>query len=166
MESHILHHDKQRFEPKDKVCLFCKKSSLNRNMEDNLFTPVYAVQDRTNLLVYSNVKFKKIDVGVPRCENCRRVHSTVSIISNIAIFFAVITTLVLPIYLSVEFNFSTIGLVIALALTFGVVVLIAMGVEKGLLAMYDVRSKKDGSLKDPLIKEFLRGGWSLKRPTA
>ena len=166
MESHILNHERQRFEPKDTVCLFCTNKSSTRNMEDNLFTPVYCVQDRTNLLVYSNVKFNKIEVGVPRCGNCRSTHVKVNIVSNIFVFIAVFTTLILPVYLAVKFSLSTVGMVIALASTFGLTVLITMGVEKGLLSLYDVKSKKDGSLRDPLIKEFLRGGWSLKRPRA
>jgi hypothetical protein len=166
METHILNAGQQRFEPVSKDCLFCKNKTRNKNMEDNLFTPVYRTKDRSNYVVYRNVKFNEIKIGVPRCESCKNIDSNVSIITNLLIFVSVFTTLILPIYLAVEFKLPTLGLVIALATTFGIMVLITMGLERGMLAMNNVYSKKDGSMRDPLIKEFLRGGWSLKRPTA
>ena len=65
METHILNAGQQRFEPVSKDCLFCKNKTRNKNMEDNLFTPVYRTKDRSNYVVYRNVKFNEIKIGVP-----------------------------------------------------------------------------------------------------
>ena len=53
-----------------------------------------------------------------------------------------------------------------MALTFGSVYLAMVGIEKGILNANDVKSEKEGALRDPLIRSFLAGGWSINRPSA
>jgi len=166
MESHIFNPTQKRFEPKNKNCLFCKTGSNNSNMEDNCFYSVYNVKDRTNLVVFRNVKFNEIKIGIPRCESCRKIHSTARIATHIVLFVGIPLVFVIPVYLSVVYDLGTIGIIFLLAATFGLVYFSMVGIEKAIFSSKNIISEKDGALKEPLVKDFLRSGWSIDRPRA
>ncbi len=166
METHVYNESFRRFEPKKKVCLFCKTKALNSSMEDNCFSSVYNIQNRTNIVVYRNVKFNEVKIGIPRCSKCCSVHSMAKISSYVTVFVGVLLVFIIPIYLAVQFDLGTIGMIFLVILMFGLVYLAVLAVEKAILSTYDVISEKDGAMKEPLVREFLRNGWSLDRPTA
>lgn len=166
MENHIFNESRKRFEPQDKKCSFCRTGSNNSKMEDNCFYSVYNVQDRTNLVVFRNVKFSEVKIGIPRCEKCRKVHSTAKITSYITLFIGVPLIFIIPIFFSVKFDLGTVGMVVLLAATFGLVYLAMVGIEKAIFNSYEVKSEKDGALLNPLVQNFIRSGWSIERPRA
>ena len=166
MDSHIFNQSEKRFEPKDKKCSFCKPRSNNSKMEDNCFYSVYNVQDRTNLVVFRNVKFSEVKIGIPRCESCRKVHSKAKTANYLALFIGIPLVFIIPIYFSVKFDLGTVGMILLLVMTFGLVYLAMIGIEKAIFSSYDVKSEKDGALLDPLIQSFLINGWSIERPRA
>ncbi len=166
MQSHTFNESRKRFEPHNKKCSFCRTGGRNTNMEDNCFYSVYNIQDRTNLLVYRNVKFNEIKIGVPRCTSCRSVHSNAKMASHISVFVGVLLIFIIPIYFTVKFSLGTIGLILLMASTFGLVYLGMKALEKGILDANEVKSEKEGALREPLVREFLRNGWSDTRPTA
>ncbi|MFK8008237.1 MAG: hypothetical protein AB8H03_17905 [Saprospiraceae bacterium] len=166
MDSHIFNKLEKRFEPNEKKCSFCKPRSNNSKMEDNCFYSVYNVQDRTNLVVFRNVKFSEVKIGIPRCEGCRKVHSKAKIASYFTLFIGIPLVFIIPIYFSVQFDLGTVGMIFLLAMTFGLVYLAMVGIEKAIFNSYDIISEKDGALLDPLIQNFLRSGWSIERPRA
>ncbi|MBK9980866.1 MAG: hypothetical protein IPP15_00335 [Saprospiraceae bacterium] len=166
METHTLNEARKRLEPLSTQCAFCSTGTHSSNMEDNRFSPVYRIQDRTNLLVYRNVKFNEIQIGIPRCERCRKVHSNVKLASDIAIFFGVLLVFIIPVAFAIIFNTSTFGMIVMLIVTVGLVYLGVRALEKGILSACKVISEKDGALEEPLVREFLKNGWSLDRPRA
>ncbi len=166
MDTHIFNQLKTRFEPKDIKCSFCRTGSNKSKMEDNCFYSVYNVQDRTNLIVFRNVKFNEIKIGIPRCASCRKVHFTAKMASYLTLFIGIPLVFIIPIYFSVKFDLGTIGMILLLAMTFGLVYLAMVGIEKAIFSAYDIKSEKDGALLDPLIQSFLIGGWSIERPRA
>ncbi|MBK9255688.1 MAG: hypothetical protein IPM42_09400 [Saprospiraceae bacterium] len=166
LNTHILNETKRRFEPINTKCSFCNTGSHNKMMEDNCFSSVYNVRDRTNLLVYRNVKFNEVKIGVPRCKSCRSVHSTVNTLTNIVIIIGVLLVFVVPITISVSLKTSTAVMFVMMALMVGIVYLTVTALDKAILSSNKTLSEKEGALKEPLVLEFLRRGWSLKRPTA
>ena len=166
MENHIFNERRKRFEPKDRKCAFCKTGTNNGQMEDNCFFSVYNEKGRTNLVVFRNVKFNEVKIGVPRCEACSKTHSLVKGTSCLAIIVAVLSVFVVPIYLSVTFDLGTVPMIILMAITFGLAVLAVMGLEKFILNLKDVKSEKDGALTNDLVRAFVRNGWSVDRPNA
>ena len=166
METHKFNEYLRRFEPLHTKCLFCRAGKDSSHMEDNCFYSVYNVQDRTNVIVYRNVKFKEVKIGVPRCEKCKSVHSKAKVTTNITIFVGVLLVFIIPIYFSVEFDLGTVGMIFMLALTAGLVFLIVFAIEKAILNGYDVKSEKDGARTVPLVRDFLRNGWTDDRPSA
>lgn len=166
MDTHTFNESQKRFEPLYKKCSFCKTGSNKSKMEDNCFYSVYNVQDRTNLVVFRNVKFKEIKIGIPRCENCRKVHSKAKIANYLTLFIGIPLVFIIPIYFSALYDLGTIGLVLLLGSTFGLVYLAMIGIEKAIFNSYDVKSEKDGAVLEPLVQNFLRSGWSTDRPRA
>ena len=166
MQTHTFNESRRRFKPHNKKCSFCRSGARNTNMEDNCFYSVYNIQDRTNLVVYRNVKFKEVKISIPRCASCRRVHSAAKTSTYISVFIGVLLIFIIPIYFSVKFSLGTFGLIIMMAATFGLVYLGMVAIEKGILNANEVTSEKDGALKEPLVRDFLRNGWSITRPTA
>lgn len=167
MNSHTLNEIEKRFEPIDTACRFCNKGAHSARMADNQFTSVYAVKDRTNIIIYSNVKFSQVKIGISRCENCSSTHSKVKIFTNLILIFGVISIFVVPIVIAVMLDIvSTIFILFLMAIMFGIVYFSMVGVEKYILGKYETLSEKEGALREPLVKEFLRNGWSLDRPTA
>lgn len=73
-DTHVLNERLKRLEPITTKCQFCNNNHSTA-MNDNYFVPVFKVQDRTNVIVYSSVKFSKLLIGIPRCNGCRDIQS-------------------------------------------------------------------------------------------
>ncbi len=166
MENHTFNESRKRFEPKNTKCTFCKTGSNNSKMEDNCFYSIYNVQDRTNLVVFRNVKFNEVKIGIPRCEGCKKAHSVAKTSGCLSTIVGVPLVFIIPIYCSVAFDLGTVGLIVMLVLTFGLVCLAVIGLEKLIFKTYDIKSEKEGALTDTLVQSFLVSGWSIDRPRA
>ena len=73
MDTHIFNETTKRLEPVGEVCVFCGK----RHAEYITYESLYKEKSRTNLVVYRNVKFSKIDIGASTCSNCLKVHKKI-----------------------------------------------------------------------------------------
>lgn len=166
METHTFNQFEKRFEPKIKKCSYCKTGGQNSKMEDNCFYSLYNIKDRTNLVVFRNVKFNEVKIGIPRCEGCRKVHSNIKTAVYIILFLGIPFGLFLVVYVSFKFSLGIIGMIILMALIFGTVYLSMVGIEKIILNNSNIKSEKDGALMEPLVKSFVRSGWSTDRPQA
>jgi hypothetical protein len=166
METHILSESKKVFDPLATNCAFCKTGTHSKSKQDNYLAPVYRTQNRTNLVVYRNVKFNEIKIGIPRCKSCKSAHSVVKTASHLSVFIGVILFFVITMSLSMMFDAGIFGMIISMAVAFGLIYLMVTGIEKAILSYYNVITEKEGALKEPLVREFLRNGWSIDRPKA
>lgn len=159
LEGHTLNEQEKRIEPVDTLCRFCGQTHSTK-MDRNYFVPVFKVQDRTSLVIYSSVKFSKVSVGIPRCTRCFVTHqenawkswgiSTASAITLIILGFTI---------------FGYWGVFVArpsfvLLFVSGILLSDFLDRKKGLMR------KKDVANRDPLIQQMLISGWSLTPPTA
>ncbi len=166
METHTFNERKKRFEPKIRKCTFCKTGLNNNLMEDNCFYDLYNVKDRTNLVVFRNVKFNKVKIGIPRCSNCRKLHSRSKTATYIVLFLGIPLIFIIPVYFSVVFDLGTFIMIILLVATFGMVYGAMVATEKIILNSNDVKTEKDGAITDPLVRTFMASGWSIEPPRA
>ena len=166
VDTHTFNQSKKLFEPRHSKCNFCNAGAHSTSKLDNCFFSVYNIQNRTNLIVYRNVKFKEIKIGVPRCKRCRKVHSNTKMAVNSFMVIGILLVFIIPIYFSAVFNLGVIGMIILMAITFGTVYLGMRAVESKMLEAYKVRSEKEGAFKEPLVREFLANGWSANKPSA
>ncbi|MFK7772519.1 MAG: hypothetical protein AB8F94_10275 [Saprospiraceae bacterium] len=166
MNTHTFNESKKRFEPIFKKCSFCKTGSNKSKMEDNCFFSVYNVQDRTNLVVFRNVKYSEIKIGIPRCKSCRKVHTLAKVATYLTLFIGIPLVFIIPIYFSAKHDLGTIGLIFLLVMTFGLVYLARVGIQKAIFNAYDIKNEKDGAVTESLVQDFLRSGWSTDRPRA
>jgi hypothetical protein len=94
VENHVFNEAQKRLEPISRDCAFCGEGTME-SMKDCYFKTIYKEQDRTNIIVYSSVKFSKIEIGIPRCAACAKIinkasndSSTISSLLGVAIFIA------------------------------------------------------------------------------
>ena len=166
LETHNYNYTLNRFEPRSKECLFCDNKTLNEEMEDNLFTPVYCIQDKTNLLVYRNVKFKMVHIGVPRCKKCKKKHNLINSIANIFMFASVPLLLFLVLLLCFKFEISVLVMMIAFFIGVFTYFLIIFKIEKFIHYLFKIREPDKVALEYSLVDYFLNNGWTFIRPTA
>ena len=149
-----------RFEPIEKQCRFCNKAQVD-NINDCYYVPVFMTKDRTYLVVYSSVKYAKIQIGIPRCKSCRTIHESsgvlaaiIGVVGGIAIFVASISTMSVPLVVIGLFGGAFGGV-------YG-----AMYLKTFFISKRGIRNQKEVALENELVKKFLNSGWSLKQPEA
>lgn len=158
--SHQFNQVLGRFEPTTTLCRYCNKRHSTK-INDTYFVPVFKVADRTNIIVYSSVKFNKIAVGIPRCRECAAIHED-SHTKAWLITFGIIGAFVLIMYLT----WTPFWLFF---MVFGFALILVGGPHwiPGILANNQgILDKKEGAEKEPLVREMIQQGWSLKQPTA
>lgn len=69
LESHVFNKSRNALQPVDNICMCCGKNLSTG--EDDYYQTFYKEESRTNLIVVRNVRFRKIDVGVSRCHECK-----------------------------------------------------------------------------------------------
>jgi len=74
--------------------------------------------------------------------------------------------LISAVYFGVKFQLGIIGMGLYMAIAFGVVYFSSVGIEKAIFNNNNIKSPKEGAQMDPLVKDFLRSGWSLDQPRA
>lgn len=154
---HILNESKKRLEPTDKQCYYCNQTDYS-NMEENYFIPLFKEGNRTNIIVYSSVKFSKILIGIPRCSRCYNIHQKaktngvlISVLSAIVIFLGSIAIW------GLYGIFSMLpAIIIGVFGSFYLDNFIAQG--KGIL------NKKTGAEANETVQDFVIQGWSFTQP--
>lgn len=161
--THVVNQQLKRIEPVSKKCSFCFNGT-SQSMNDNYFVPVFKENDRTNIIVYRSVKYQKIDIGIPRCVDCKTIHQsakTKALLISLVAAFAIVAFMV--------YNFLNFHAVISVGLLFlagftgfgGYVYLQSVFACKA-----GISSLKDGAEGEALVQDFLMQGWSLKQPSA
>ena len=167
MSTHIFNEDKKRFEPINMNCSFCNSGAHSSSKGDHCYISMYSVKDRTNLIVYRNVKFNEIKIGLPRCKKCYSVHSTVKTADTFGLVLGIISVFVVPITICVVFSIiSTILMCLLMGMMVPLVYFLNKSIQNYILASNNTLSQKEGAQKEPLIIGFLQHGWSLDKPLA
>jgi hypothetical protein len=161
--THILNEQLKRIEPTSKKCTYCDNGRVD-TIDDCHFIPLFKVNDRTNIIVYSSVKFSKVTIGVPRCANCKAIHESAkskALLISLVACFAILAFM--------AYNFMNFHPIVSVLFTF-------LGISVGFggyvyLQNVFTRKKgihtlKEGAKSDPLVEQFLMNGWSFTQPTA
>lgn len=160
LENYVLNGELKRLEPLEKKCQFCSERD-SMGMDDNYFLTLYAESDRTNLLVYRSVKFKKILIGIPRCAQCRLIHAEARFRSQYWCWGISIVVFLLSIYFF-EAPFSVLGSIPALI--FGLIGTFYVGNE--MIRNKGIPTELEGSKENETVQDLLIQGWSLHQPVA
>ncbi len=159
IDTHILNERLKRLEPKETKCTFCK-NAYSTKMNDNYFVPIFKERDRTNIIVYSSVKFSKILIGIPRCISCREIHTASVKKSNlIAVVFS-LSTIILSFLIFGPYGFY--GIFIGLFIGFGG----SYFLTKKFVSDKGILNPKEGAQQDKTTQLFIMGGWTFNQPTA
>jgi cadmium resistance protein CadD (predicted permease) len=158
-DTHIFNERLKRLEPKDTKCQFCKLQ-LTTSMNDNYFVPIFKEQDRTNIIVYSSVKFSKILIGIPRCKSCREIHSAAVKRSNIIATITAITIIVLGFLIYGSFGFF--GIFIGIFIGFGG----SYFLSKKYVRDKQILNPKEGAEQNKTAQDFINTGWTFSQPSA
>ncbi len=171
MDTHILNTEKKRLEPSvNDICIYCgKEHSLG--MDDISYVKMYKEVDRTNVIVYRNVKFKYIQIGVPICQKCKNAHKAVKIKSYVAFTVTLLTLMALLVlggfYL---INHSPIvGIIVMLVVIFAFAFManrMFKFFEKKFLERYNILNEREGALKYDITQTLLQDGYSFDAPVA
>jgi len=158
-EDYKLNKSLKRLEPIDKTCQFCNNGH-SVNMNRNHYTPLFKENDRTNLIVYNSVKFQKIFIGISRCNACFVTHKKHSL------YGTVINLLVAALITLISFSiWGGLGLFVGIP-SFIIALFTAMHTAAIFTRRKGLRTKKEVSMKTPLIQEMVIAGWSFHQPTA
>ena len=158
LTQHTFNESLKRLEPVDNTCGYCGKLNAQR-MNDNYFVPLFKQQDRTNVVVYRSVQYKKILVGIPRCAHCLQIHESTSQKGLYSwLFAAALFAIAIPL-----FNLFALFAIIPCIV---VGVLGSSIIEDRLVATSGILSKKEGAKKNQTVQELVISGWTLTQPTA
>jgi hypothetical protein len=161
MENLVLIKNEKKLEPTSSQCGFCAEGIVS-DLKNCHYAPVYKVADRTNLAVYRSVKFKQLEVGIPRCHSCAEIHKQGAskahkYLGICGLFIALIA-------------FSSFGIIGAVFLTlFGIGVtdsFISKRIQNSFASKNDVFSLEEGVQANESIQELIDLEWSLTKPEA
>jgi hypothetical protein len=157
---HYLNESLKRLEPHDKACEYCGQGN-SENMNENFFVPVFKEEDRTNIVVYRSVKFKKILIGIPRCPGCLEIHNTSASRAKLFSWIGAVIIFILCL--------MTVSAYIIFA---GIFLLFLVGflgshlLEKQFVRNRGILPKMDGAKENETVQEFIIHGWSFTQPSA
>ena len=166
MGTHVLNKWKNRLEPIDNRCVCCG-NGVSIGDKSNYYVPLFKVTDRTNIVVYRNVKYQRIDVGVSRCPKCKAVQgriNAISIITGIIVCLGLAGVLIarlvkssLPIPL---------GIIIGAAAGFVIGFICYNLLKSVLFKKKHILAKKDAVSRYDIVKSLLGDGWTFDKPSA
>jgi hypothetical protein len=157
---HFVNGELKRLEPFDAPCQYCGQENF-KNMNDNYFIPVFREEDRTNIVVYRSVKYKKILIGIPRCQTCLGIHNAAG---NKAKLYSWMGAAVIFILCCVIGGPYTIIAGIFLFIFGGF--LGSHLLEKQFVRDKGIFTKLDGAKENETVQEFIIQGWSFTQPSA
>jgi hypothetical protein len=160
LQKHTLNERLKRLEPIDTKCCYCSVANSTR-MNDNYFVPVFKVQDRTNIIVYSSVKFSKLLIGIPRCASCKEIHQSAVRKANV---IAIISAIVVLVLCSMIWGFfgGVAGVFLGCLTGFGG----SFFLTKKFVSDQGVLNLKEGAEQDETVQDFIIAGWSFTHPSA
>lgn len=170
--SHIFNEQEKRMEPIDNTCMCCGKDH-STGEKDNFYITLYKEKDRTDLVVYRNVKYNYIDIGVARCPKCKEIQKKVkrnTVLCNIAVglgFAALLFSF--GIILINSMSWIIVGGIIIVA---GLVAAIRISLsdsfdfEEKLCKKTGILSKKEAAQQYKIVQELLENKWGFEPPSA
>lgn len=161
--THTLNERLKRLEPTTKICSYCVDGKMDK-INDSYFVPVFKEADRTNVIVYRSVKYKKIEVGVPRCANCKSIHESAKTKAAIISIIMCVSIFAFAIYNFINFHvFITVLLIFgSFALGFGGYLYL----QNNFSRKQGIYPLKEGAENDPMVQSLLNSGWTLTMPNA
>jgi hypothetical protein len=157
-DKYVLNKELKRIEPKDTLCQFCGQRH-STEMNRNYFAPLFKVKNRFTLIVYNSVRFDKILIGIPRCNQCYVIHQGNSYKGWIISLVSATVLIVL--------GFVTLGKWGIFPAPFlpAIAILTAPLLTDFLVKRERILSKKEGTKRDPLVRDMVILGWSLTQPS-
>lgn len=153
----------KRFEPNDDKCTYCGEAHME-NRNDCYFIPLFVINDRTNIVVYSSVKYSKIEIGIPRCSSCKDIHNNSLYKSRMVSLGLVVLAFIFLIYFFLSLNpFVAIGS--AFAIIFGGIYGSSKLTEKYVVNK-GIYTLQDGAETNEVVQDLVISGWSFTQPTA
>ena len=87
----------KRFEPQEKKCDYCFETEAE-NIENYYYFYLYLEKDRSNYVLYRNVKFNEISIGISRCNNCNKIHEKAKEESNLLSYCIIALVLIIVLW--------------------------------------------------------------------
>jgi hypothetical protein len=161
---YVINETQKRIEPLEKKCNYCRKKEMSL-IDSCYFQTLYLEQNRSNYVVYRNVKFNKVSIGVPRCENCLSIHEEAETKAKKYVFIAAGILLFMPLLFSFSLDAITSGIAPALIVLIAGFLLKNYIVEK-IVFNTDILSEKSGAEYSLIVQNFLEEGWQYEKPEA
>lgn len=158
-EGYDFNEKEKRLEPHEKLCVYCSNNYSDGNTTNHIQS-IYKELDRTNIVVYRSVKYNKLDVGIPRCVSCKKIHDTAESNALIICFMLALVSIILG--FMIWGLYGVLAFVIAPALS----VLLYFYLKRYFVEHKGLQTPSDGSLQVELIKRFTKNGWSITKPDA
>jgi hypothetical protein len=163
-EKYVINETQKRIEPLEKKCSYCRKKEMSL-IDSCFFQTLYLEQNRSNYVVFRNVKFNIVSIGVPRCENCKSIHEEAETKAKKYIFITTGIMLVFPLLFSFNFDAFKSGIIPALIVLIAGFLFKNYIVEK-IVFNTDILSEKVGAEYSVIVQDFLEDGWQYKKPEA
>jgi hypothetical protein len=163
-EKYVINETQKRIEPVEKKCSYCRKKEMTL-MDSCFFQTLYLEQNRSNYVVFRNVNFNKVSIGVPRCENCKSIHEEAEAKAKKYILIAAGIILVMPLLFSFSLDAFKGGIIPALIVLIAGFLMKNYIIEK-IVINTDILSEKDGAAYSVIVQNFLEEGWQYKKPEA
>lgn len=151
----------KRFEPIEKKCSYCDDKSENSSVDSAYYVPLFKEQDRTNIVVYRSVKYQKVEIGIPRCEECVKIHGAEKTTARLCAFGIFAVVFALGIIL-----FGLIGGVVGFIVALFAGVLSVDHLEERFVLSKGIFTPRDGAERNSVVQTFVLSGWSFNQPTA
>lgn len=157
---HYVNEALKRLEPLDKACQYCGQGN-SENMNDNFFVPVFREEDRTNIIVYRSVKFKKVLIGIPRCHSCLEIHYAAGDKAKLYSWIGAVVIFILCLMTGAPYT-----IVAGIFLLFLIGFLGSHLLEKEFVKNRGILPELDGAKENETVQEFIIQGWSFTKPSA
>ena len=172
MGTHVFNEQKKRLDPIDNTCMCCGKN-FSIGEKSNFYIPIFKEKDRTNVIVYRNVKFQRLNIGVSRCPACKEKHKRIQPLSILVGLLVGLGAAGLSLglgwllaeffnlmFIFIVFVALGVGLGIFLGFSFYYRQLNKMSIKSGIL------SERDAASQYELVQSLLNDGWTFDQPIA
>ncbi|MFC4230537.1 hypothetical protein ACFOW1_01450 [Parasediminibacterium paludis] len=176
LENYYFDTDKQRFKPLDRICSYCGNATVN-NEDESFYFKIFKEKSRLDLIVYRNVKYSEINLGIPRCTSCKDLHKKIerqSILTLIAFHLFCIGYILVSIS---YINRMPLGLIVFSCIIYLIYFLIISYssfsssnsdllklIQIVLSLKYKILSPYEALDKNEFIKKLLENGWKVESP--
>jgi len=156
----------KRFESTETECFYCGESEGVENVSNQHYHPLYNEKDRLNLVVFRNVTYDQINIGIARCTSCKKKHKLLKSTESIIIYFLIATAIIVPFYqlFITRISMSKFLLLFVAMLLF--LIVYGMFLGKYIHKLFSVERPDSCVASNKLISIFLNHGWSLDKPRA